>query len=53
MRIRFWLPLPGPFALTSEPGRTWRRPKARAIVVGIFLAVLAVEAFRHFVLGSW
>ena len=52
MRIRFWLPLPGPFALTSEPGRT-RRPKTRAVVVLIILGLVAFEAFRHFILGSW
>ena len=30
-----------------------RHPKTWAAVALVFLAVLAVEAFRHFILGSW
>jgi hypothetical protein len=41
MRIRWWIPLPGPFALTSEPGRKRRsRPKLRAYLVVGFACLL-------------
>ena len=50
MRIRFWLPLPGPFALTGGRGPV-RRPKLRALVVIGILGLLVFAAGQ--VYGWW
>lgn len=54
MRIRWGIGLPGPLFLTGGDGRRRvRRPNVRAVGVLIILGLVAFEAFRHFILGSW